>query len=176
MKSLLLILAFLLLTVAVVFGQDKKSRKEAKKEKQRQEYMETKMLLDSGAFSFTATWATTQKGRRINLIGNSNQLTLEDTLTSAYLPYFGVVQMYDMSGEGGINFEGTAQDLKIEHKDKKMRSMVSFEVKSSTGNEVYQCQFTINSNSSAALSVRSSARNQISYDGTIAPLPDEKKK
>ncbi|UXP30622.1 DUF4251 domain-containing protein [Reichenbachiella agarivorans] len=170
MKSLVMILMFLFLTIVAVFGQDKMSKRELKMQAKQEAYSETKELVKSGAFSFTADWASTQRGRRINLIGNPNSFILKDSTVTGDLPYFGEVQMYDMSGDGGINFDGTAMGLTAIANDKKMKGLVMFSVKSKAGNEVYNCTLTIVGSRSASLSITSSARNRITYDGTIKPL------
>ncbi|PIB34287.1 hypothetical protein BFP72_01990 [Reichenbachiella sp. 5M10] len=166
MKSLFLILACLFLTVAAVFGQS--AKKVAKREARAKEYAATKALIESGTFSYVADWATTQKGARINLATNGNSLIVTPGESAASMPYFGAVQVPNMSGEGGINFDDQVKNYKVDYKEKKMKIIVSFDVRSSNGNENFHCVFNISSRDNASLGITSGARNSITYEGKIA--------
>jgi hypothetical protein len=170
--SLLCIFLLLFVTVAAVFGQDRQSKREAKKAAEEKSYQLTKEIIESGEFYFVADWATTQKGRRINLISNPNEFKISDQEAQAKMPYFGAVQMYDMSGEGGINIDGPIEDYQVKYNDKKRRVSVTFKARSSKGNETYACTFNIGAAGGTSLGITSGARNRISYSGQIKALSD----
>ncbi|MCV9387534.1 DUF4251 domain-containing protein [Reichenbachiella ulvae] len=172
MRSLLIIFALLLLTAFAVLAQDKQSKRAAKKEAEAKKYALTKEILESGEYYFVADWATTQKGRRINLISNPNQFKISDQKAEASMPYFGAVQMYDMSGQGGINIEGPVENYEVKYNEKKNRITVTFKARSSTGNETYACTFNMGATGGTSLSITSGARNRISYSGQIKALSD----
>lgn len=170
--SLLCIFLLLFVTVAAVFGQDKSSKREAKRASEEKHYQSTKQIVETGEFVFVADWATTQKGRRINLISNPNQFEISDQKAQASMPYFGAVQMYDMSGQGGINIEGPVENYEVKYNERKKRITVTFKARSSTGNETYVCTFNIGATGGTSLSITSGARNRISYSGQIKALSD----
>lgn len=169
MKHLLII--FLLGGLAVQStAQTRAEKKQAKKELQQKSFMELKEWFEKGEFEFVAEWANTQKGRRVNLISNPNSLIVRHAVLNADLPYFGVVQVGNMSGDGGINVEDEPLlQEKIKYNEKKFRLIYSFEVKTQRG-ELLNCIFTIQANQTASLSIRSSQRNQITYTGVVRSL------
>ncbi|MGL1886072.1 MAG: DUF4251 domain-containing protein [Reichenbachiella sp.] len=171
MRSLVLILLLLLGLVVVVYGQDRKAKK---KEAQQEAYLATKEIIESGAYGFEATWATTQKGRRINLIGNGNSFVMEDGYVTANFPYFGVSQVPSMTGNGGITMNGEIKDLEVKYKDKKMKMVVSFKTNDSETNEGLTVFINIGKGGNVSMSVSSTNRSRISYDGELKVLEKEK--
>ncbi|MFD1314133.1 DUF4251 domain-containing protein [Namhaeicola litoreus] len=159
MKHLFIFLFFL--TSLNVFGQTKVEKKAA----EQKAYENLKTQLNNTDFQFIADWANTQKGRRINLIGNPNFLNYGDTKIEADLPYFGVAQMTGYNSTGGIKFIQENPVIKKELNDKKQNIILKFEAQN--GNESFNCTLTLFKNNTATLSVFSSNRNSISYDGRI---------
>lgn len=167
------IITFLLMVVTMlpsIEAQSKKDKKALKKEEEALAYSETKTLIESGAFDFEAYSLTTQKGKRIDLTTNANFLTIKNSKGSARLPYFGTVQVANMSGESGIVFENAAiENYSIKFKDKKQKIIIKFKVQSGHG-ELLTFTLTVFKGGTTSVSVFSSQRNSISYDGAISLL------
>lgn len=96
-KAVILFISLSFIATSGLFAQ---SKKELKKQKQYEEYLATKKLVESGKFIFVPDWATTHKGRRINLSAEGYTLSFVDKSTSADLPFFG--QAYNATYGGGM--------------------------------------------------------------------------
>ncbi|WMI70316.1 DUF4251 domain-containing protein [Mangrovimonas sp. YM274] len=163
-----LIICMVLLCVSVPLEAQTKSEKKAlKREQEREAFLKTKTLVEGEVFTFSADWATTQKGRRINLIGNPNFLRFDHGKIDADLPYFGVAQVagYGSSSSGGVVVKGNMYNETKKVDEKKRRIVISFSVKNTSEN--FNMILTVYGNGNAILSVGSSNRNRISYDGKI---------
>ncbi len=108
----------------------------------------------------------------INVAGAGYFLSMEGDRVKANMPYYGERQMgggYD--SDSGIEFDGTAKDLKIEKDEAKQRYDISFTVDGSSEN--YFVTITTSANMNAEVWVRSSHRNRIRYTGTVVELNQE---
>jgi len=108
----------------------------------------------------------------INIMGNGSYFKMEGDSVSADLPYFGERQMgggYD--SETGIKFEGIPDDLKIEKDETKQRYDIRFQIKKKA--EVYQVQLTLFPSLSATMSVTSSQRFAIRFDGKVSKVEEK---
>ncbi|MHA7944464.1 DUF4251 domain-containing protein [Formosa sp. 3Alg 14/1] len=168
MKKHIFLIIALVFGIQFTFSQTKAERKAAKLEQQEHEYAEVKSLIEDKHFTFEGEWATTQKGRRISLIGNPNYLVVDSTQTKAELPYFGIVQIANYGGDGGISFDNTYSDYKVNYNDKKRRATIEYAT--SNKNEKITVTLQVYSLESASLTIYSSNRNSISYDGILKPI------
>lgn len=167
-KVFLLVISIFLFVSNTAFSQ---SKKELKKQKQEEEYQATKKLVESKTFVFEPDWVTTQKGRRINVSGDGYTLKIENNTTSADLPYFGQAQNVSYGG-GGIEFNNMGAEINIENNDKKNKIVVKFNAQEKS--ESFDIFLTIFSNKNATLSISSSGRNAISFDGKIKEISPKK--
>lgn len=168
--SILLVLSCFLSFSALA---QEKSKKELKAEKELQKQKEIEALIDAKNFVFEAQKATPQGGRLLHLDYNTYFLKFNVDKTTCDLPFFGRAYNVAYGGDGGIKFEGTPENIKIEKKKKNY--LVRATVKGK--DDVYDLLFTVFFNGGASLSVSSNNRGPISYDGEIeAPKTDEVKK
>ncbi len=109
---------------------------------------------------------------RISLIGNTNYLIVRNDSVNAYLPYYGTRQVITGIGNStnAIQFEGLAKNYESNYDAKNNRTRVSFSAENGTEN--YDITITIYESKNADVSVRSSQRNGISYDGTISKITE----
>jgi len=168
MKKHIFLIIALVLGIQFTYSQTRAERKAAKLEQEDREYAEVKALIEKKHFSFEGEWATTQRGKRISLIGNPNYLVIDSTQTKAELPYFGIVQIANYGGDGGISFDDTYTDYDVNYNDKKHR--VTIEYATSNKNEKISVTLQVYSLDSASLTIYSSNRNSISYDGVLSPI------
>ena len=168
MKNTILLLLFMAISIPFK-AQTKEEKKQLKKEKATEDFKATTDLINSGTFIFEATWATTQKGKRIDLTTNPNYLKLDNANADIYLPYFGVVHSTAaMGGDGGIVVEGKVEKYKVDLNEKKQRTTIRFNAKGK--NDSFDFILTIYANGNSNLNVNSNSRNSISYDGEISEL------
>jgi hypothetical protein len=155
------------------FSQSKSEKKKLKEEKSLKEFEMTKSLINSHAYMFVANWAGTQKGRRIDLTTNPNSLKIEKDQADIYLPYFGIVHSssYGLKDEGGIVFNGTVNNYKVEINDEKQKITISFSAKGK--NDQFDFTLTVFKNKNSSLLVYSNIRNSINYDGNLMDLEKE---
>lgn len=167
MKPLIAVLLIMALSHALQ-GQNKQEKKAA----EAQAYLDLKELVATGVFTFSADWATTQQGNRINLQGNPNSLKFTEDKIIADLPFFGVTQVPSTDGRGGIYFEVEKPEIKTDFNDKKQRIELNFIGKNKT--ESLSCTLSLFKNNTARLQIFSSSRNAITYDGRLLnPEPDK---
>lgn len=173
MKTKLSILLLLLCFLNFSVSAQQKSKKELKAERELQKQKEIEALIDSKNFVFEAQKVTPQGGRLIILDYNTYFLKFNAEKTTCDLPFFGRGYNVGYGSDGGIKFEGTPENMKIEKKSKNYRVRATVKGK----DDVYDLFFTIFFDGGATLSVNSNNRAPISYDGQIsAPKLEEDKK
>lgn len=168
--KLYVLLVFCCFLTFPVFAQQK-TKKELKAEKELQKQTEIEALINSKKFDFEAQKVTPQGGRLIILDYNTYFLKFNPEKTTCDLPFFGRAFNVAYGGDGGIKFEGTPENIKIEKKKK------SYVVKATVKgkDDVYNLMFSIFFNGGATLSINSNNKASISYDGEIkAPKIDAK--
>ncbi len=167
MKKIYLAILFF----AMIIPLQAQSKKELKEQKAKENYAKTKELVNSKNFVFEADWASTQKGRRINLTTNPNFLKVQGDQVIADMPYFGVAQSaIGYSGDAGIKFETAPEKYSVDFNDGKYKITVKFDARNKSEN--FNTVLTIFKNGNASLSISSNSRNHISYDGKVKPLID----
>lgn len=112
----------------------------------------------------------------INLVGNYNYLRIKNDSISMDLPYFGEQQMFSgYNSDGGIEFDGIPKKATQKYNAKKAAYILKYWL--GTNTESYTLILTLFSNKKALLSVNSSNRTNIDYDGSWQELkPEETKK
>ena len=133
-------------------------------------------VVRAGQFEIENQWAIPLAGNMIDLTGNSNSITFRNDSINVYLPYFGVRHSGGGYGDrdGGIKFEGPVKDLVITEDAAKETLNLKFEGSNET--EHFNFRITLFSNGNTTTYVNSSARNAISYRGTVRKLPEEEVK
>jgi len=173
MKSKLSILLVLCCFLSLTVFAQQKTKKELKAERELQKQKEIEALIDAKKFDFEAQKVIPQGGRFVILDYNTYFLKFNPEKTTCDLPFFGRAFNVPYGGDGGIKFEGTPQDIKVEKKKKSYILKTSVKGK----DDVYNLMFSIFFDGGATLSVISNNRASISYDGEIrTPKADEPKK
>ena len=161
------IIFFTLIIIGSLSAQSKDDKKKAKEETAIKEYENIKTLIDSGEYIIEATWATSHKGRRINLTSSNNTLKINNGEADIDLPFFG--QGYSGSvgfgGDTGIRFKGTMKNYLVEYNDKKQRITINFNGKGKS--DSYNFNLSIFKSGSASINVTSNNRSAMKYDGEI---------
>jgi len=169
MKKILVLFFLTTLVYAPTYGQTKK---EKRAEKAAKDFENTKELIDEKVYSFEADWATTQQGRRINLVTNPNYLQINKDSANIFLPYFGVAHTstmaYNGSDGGGINFKGVVENYEVSVDEKKQKIIVKFLANSKK--ESSNFILTVFKSGSSLLSVSSNIRSNISYEGNTGKI------
>jgi len=108
----------------------------------------------------------------INLIGNSNFLTISGDRVKSYLPYFGERQMnVDYGGkDNAIQFDGAIIDYKAE-KVKGDSYRVTFKAKSKS--ESFDVFMKISPNLTSTMVLYGTSRRAIRYTGKVMALKEE---
>jgi len=163
-----IVLVFLVLGLSVnSFAQTKKEKKVAKLAKEAAEYDQLKSLVESGSYIINAENLSTAKGFRRNIQGENYFLKIDGGNAEAALPYIGVAQSAGFGSSSGIVFNTAMENYEVTFNDKKRRAVIEMNVKAD--NESFQVIITASSGLSN-VSVTSSKRNRISYDGKISSL------
>ncbi|MDN3641746.1 DUF4251 domain-containing protein [Lutimonas halocynthiae] len=171
MKKTTLIVFVCMLINTIVFAQ---SKKELKKEQEQKEYQKIAALIESQNFEFEADWATSQSGRRVNLISNSNFLRIKNDSAQIYLPYFGTLTsgVAAMTNDGGVEFSGLIENYEMTVDDKKQKISVKFNA--TTKNDTFNFYLTIFRGGNTLTNLNSNFRSAIKYDGITREIKTKK--
>lgn len=103
---------------------------------------------------------------RIDLTGTANYLKMQGDEVQMQLPYFGERQVNQTYGRAeGMEFEGTATDIRTRRDEKKNYYDLDFNLKKQT--ELLQCNLRLYANNRALLTIYSNQRHMIRYEGLI---------
>jgi hypothetical protein len=111
---------------------------------------------------------------RISLVGNPNFLKVQGDSIAAYLPYFGEQQMgagYNSEG-GAVQFRGVPISYEAIKDKKRQRYEINFRMRKNT--ESYTVNLLLYPNMASVISVISTHRFTIRYEGRVAPLSNTK--
>lgn len=138
-----------------------------------QNFEELKELAEGREFEIENEWAMPLGGNNVNLIGNPNFIRFKGDSVDIFLPYFGVRHFGGTYGgrDGGIIYEGPAEDFSIDAEEEKNRVVLKFEGRHE--NEDLEFIITLFPGGNAYTSVNSSQRSNISYRGEVKELPEE---
>jgi len=111
----------------------------------------------------------------ISLIGNSNFVKIKGDSITGYLPYFGERQMGGgyASVNTGIQFDDIPKNYEVK-KGKKNSYLISFSIPDKTNlTESYTVNIELFPNLTSAISVNSTHRFFIRYQGNVSKIDDE---
>ncbi|GGI57465.1 DUF4251 domain-containing protein [Winogradskyella haliclonae] len=184
MKKLFFILILIIFTFNISFSQTQAEVKQDKKEIIEAQFNEIKALIESGNFQFEALWANPLgndiatigqsllgsqgvfQGNRVNLVGNDNFVKIENKNSDIYLPYFGRVFFPKrITNESGIHYKGEIENYKVGYNEKKKVITVKFTANSQ--GDFLRFNYRITALGATRLTVTSTNRQTISYDGKI---------
>ncbi|WP_319266603.1 DUF4251 domain-containing protein [uncultured Draconibacterium sp.] len=170
MKKIIL-LSFLILSIAAVNAQDKElTRKEKKAQREAMLTEQTKQLVETNEWQFYASQMIPANGRSRNL-STPYSVVLQDETVDSYLPYIGEAYTSQYgSNESPLIFEKPVEDYSIEDA-KKDGYTIKFSAKNN--NDKIDFTFYITKTGSASLRVTSINRQSISYHGELVPVEEK---
>ena len=124
-------------------------------------------LIESGSYQFVVRSATPTGGKTIQI---TSEYTLEarEGTYEAHLPYFGRAYSASYGGDGGIEFKGEPENLKLTRNEKLYTISVSFLIRGD--NDQYTISLEISSSGYGSLGINSQKRANISYYGQASEL------
>jgi type II secretory pathway pseudopilin PulG len=141
-----------------------------KKEKENTDYF---ALIETQQYTFDAESITSARGGQRSLSDYS--LTVDGDSAEAYLPYVGRAYSGSYGGDGPINFNAEVQEykteLKVKKKEKNNQTLISFKVKGDK--DTYTCTLSVGKSGYANLTIVSSNRQSISYNGRVVAIEEE---
>lgn len=172
MRPALIAILILLMTTPVAIGQgDSLSGRQLRQVRKDQAYQQIKDLVESGSFQFVAVWGQPQGGGRMDLNGNNNYVRIENNEVETFLQYFGRIYNGRLANanNGGILFKGDMENWEVRYDEKKRK--INYRFTHKTGPETYELIMRIGAGGGASVTVSSSARDFMSFDGYIEGLP-----
>ena len=125
-------------------------------------------VVSSKNFRFDARWAE-PIGSRVSRVNITGYMLMQGNDLQFELPYIGQRQVAQMGGvQQGMKFEGTATDIKTNRNEK--RSYYNMDFKTKNQSEALQCNLQVFSGMKAVLTINSSQRNSIIYEGELIPI------
>lgn len=117
------------------------------------------------SFMFSANSVDTRSGR-LNRMDNLGYMKMDGDQVEMELPYFGSSQVSTTYGRTeGMRFEGAATDIATKKNETGGYYDLNFNLKNKS--EVLECNLRVFSGMRAALTINSSKRSTIRYDGSI---------
>ena len=163
MKTYLIVLVTCTLPL-LTQAQHNPSRKAKKDAKKALILKETTLLINSKNWQFNASEMLPLSGQSQHL-NTPYYVTITDTLTDVYLPYFGRAYTAPYAGnESPMTFEAVIDAYQLTSK-KDDSWMVKFKTRNNT--DILTFTFTVYTNGSATLYVNSVNRQPITYNGNI---------
>ena len=155
-----------------MFSQTKQDKKRDKKAQKEIEYIAIKELIDSKSYEFEASWANAQRGARVSLIGRSNYLRIKGDSIYTNLSYFGARNgTSGYTDSGGIEINSVFDSYKVEHNDKKAKTIIKISVKNSS--ESFDLILAVYGGGNGVVTILGSTRSNISYEGEFSEIDKE---
>lgn len=125
-------------------------------------------VVTSKSFRFDARWAE-PIGSRVSRVNITGFMLMQGDDLQFELPYIGQRQVAQMGGGNqGMKFEGTATDIKTGRNEK--RNYYNMDFRTRNQSEALQCNLQVFSGMKAVLTINSSQRNSIIYEGELIPI------
>ena len=158
---------FLLVGIVLLAGgQSLFSRnKSGQEEKEKQ----IKELIDSKRYKIDVNRALPMRGQSISL-SSAYSLELRGDSAVSYLPYYGVAYSAPYGGGDGLRFEESITDYQSTF-DKKGTARIKFVAR--TKEDTFRFDVQVFSNGSAIISVTPTNRQNITYQGELAPKKED---
>ena len=156
-------LFFLIGIVLMIGGQSLYSQN--KKERKEQKAKEIKEMIEGGRFTIEVDRALPMGGRSVNLT-TPYSLEMRGDSAISYLPYFGRAYSLPYGGGDGMRFEESITDYQLTF-DKKGTARIKFVAR--TKEDTFHFDVKVFSKSSATIGVTSANRQNITYQGELAP-------
>ena len=163
-----LIIALLMVSVVTVNANEKKeARKQKKAEKEAKIVEQTRNIVEEEAWYFNATQMSPSRGQSRSIMDYS-VIIKEGTLYS-YLPYQGRAYTGGYGGtDSPLIFEAPIEEYSVSE-GKKGSYLIKIKVKNK--NETVDYAINVSSKGSASVSVQSTNRTHISFNGNLIPIP-----
>lgn len=173
MKTLFTVIMLAIFTLNPIIGQSKKELKAVEKQKK---YENTQTLINSKQYEFTGEWATSNRGKRINLMSNPTYLKVEKTSGDGYFPFFGTGYSGSAYGSGGgaIEFKNELENYTVTLNDKKQEILIKFKAKGK--NDTYDFHIRVFPGGNASITLNSNNRSVMNYSGNIKALEKKEAK
>ncbi|MFD1294951.1 DUF4251 domain-containing protein [Lutibacter holmesii] len=173
MKKLSILILLLSFMVQPTFSQ---SKKELKAEKKQEDYLKIKELINSKQYEFTGEWATSSKGKRINLMSNPTYMKIDNTTGDGFFPFFGTSfsgSGYGL-GSGGIEFKNELKEYEVTFNDKKQTATIKFKVDGENDN--YDVTTKVFAEGNTTIIINSNNRSVMNYSGKTKALEKKETK
>lgn len=156
-----LVLMLLIITMpAMAQTSDRKAKKEQKRVEKENEIA---ALVESRNFVFKASRAIPTGYKSVDLTTNPNFVKFSPEFIEGWMPFFGRAYSVSYGRDSGLKFEGKPQLFTVEKKKKNY----GVEVKVQSNSDTYTINLFISFEGSSTMSISSSNRASISYNGEI---------
>jgi hypothetical protein len=174
MKTKISLLVVLFIFITVTTYSQEKTKKQLKEEQKLEKQKQVETLLNSKDFVFKARMANPSGMRSVNLATNPNYVKFTADMIESEMPYYGkAYASAGYGGETGLKFKGKPELFEVTKGKKNYEIKVTVKGE----NDRYKLYLSVGNEGSAALSVSSNNRSNISYTGDIfAPENPEGKK
>lgn len=156
--------SILILMLAIMAAGCSSTKNAASSEQRAADLEEMAAMIESGNYIYTIQSISPTGGRTIQAT-TAYTMKAVDGKYEAYLPYMGRAYQATYGGNGGIEFNGTPENLKIEKNSKKNTIAVSFTIAGE--NDRYTVNLQVGSGGYGTLNINSQNRQGISYYGSV---------
>ena len=153
--------------ILILVAQGCASSDAQKSSKKAEEYKKITALIEGGKYKFHVKSASPTGARTVQT-SSGYAMSVNEGVFKAYLPYFGRAYQASYGGDGGVEFDGEAEELEITKIEKKRLISVEFKIRSEF--DLYTVHLEAGSGGFGTLYITSQKRQAISYSGTISAL------
>ena len=140
---------------------------QSKKEREEQKAKEIKEMIENGRFTIEVDRALPMGGRTVHLT-TPYSLEMRGDSAISYLPYFGRAYSLPYGGGDGMRFEESITDYQCSFNKKG-----TAQIQSRTKEDTFRFDVQVFSNGSAIISVTPTNRQNITYQGELAPKKED---
>lgn len=169
MKNNLIVLVLIIAFGSMSYGQTKKE-KIPRKERIQLNYELAKEIVSSEAYTFSIQWMNSRHFLRRDIRDRGAFLTVNAQNAEGYFPYFGAIRSGGSYVMGGVQFDNEIQDYITSFDDDKKRVNIRFKVRAA--HEILDVDILLSKGLYANITIHSSIRDSISYEGYIAEMDE----
>jgi len=176
MKSILIIITALFISISVQAQENtsnkkltRKEKKELKKKEDEKTKKEIRLLIESNKFVFEADQIIDREGNTYAANSNINFISLDSTHVVFQL---GSASLIGVNGVGGVTIEGSTSTFKVNHNEKNGYTYIIMKVESKLG--FYDIQMDISPLGKTSAKITTSNNKRIGYSGEIVSFKDSR--
>lgn len=132
-----------------------------------QQFNRVKTLMESNRFQVKIDRVHPASGGDLTQFNPDGTITLNDSVATGKLPFFGRAYSLPYGSSGGIEFDDFVKERTIKVVEKKRKKILLYQFTVAGESDIYRISIETASNAACSVNVNSNNRTHISYSGTV---------